>query len=141
MRTGISYSKIDDFDEAENILSKELIKIYLPLEKFYKYLSLKTKLNYIGMDLSFAPGIEKKSSVFESFLILFLSPVCGYGLDTIPLPFEVKNEFLEYLILDSFTISKKWKKLLQVRLLPVKAKNSTADFNLKYLLKSKFLDY
>lgn len=195
------FSKIDDLDKAERILSKELLRIYLPLEKLYKYLSLKTKLNYIGMDLSFAPGIEKKSSVFESFLILkknikrknlnditiagmiteslkkinlkrvgycglmlpisedftlakmsfekklrirdilFLSSVCGCGLDTLPLPFEVKDEFLESLILDSFTISKKWKKPLQVRVLPVKDKNSIVDFNLKYLLKSKFLDY
>lgn len=194
------FKDVKNFSELENILEKSLNQQYKTYEKFFEKESKKRNLEFLGLDLSFAPGIRKNESVFEAFYVLkrnikrknindisiagaitsalknlkikktgycglmlplsedyrlsklsfensirikdllLLSSVCGCGIDTVPISIESKNEFIESLIIDSYTISKKWKKPLQLRILPVR-NHETVTFNSKYLLKTKILNY
>jgi uncharacterized protein (UPF0210 family) len=52
--------------------------------------------------------------------LLSYSSVCGTGLDTVPLPGDVTDAQLKRILGDVATLSKKWKKALTARLLPVK---------------------
>ncbi|MEJ5307402.1 MAG: DUF711 family protein [candidate division WOR-3 bacterium] len=194
------FNNVKNFSEIEYILEKSLYQKYKIFEKFFEKESQKRNLEFLGLDLSFAPGIKKNESVFEAFHILkrnikrknindisiagaittvlknlkikktgycglmlplsedyrlskmsfekdirikdllLLSSVCGCGIDTVPISIDSKNEFIESLIIDSYTISKKWKKPLQLRILPVR-NDETISFKSKYLLKTKFLNY
>lgn len=192
------FKDVKNYDKLKNYLEKKLNKEYLFFEKLFKNQAKKRKIEFLGLDISFAPGIKKEQSVYEAFNILkknikrknlndlsiagaitevlknlklkktgysglmlplcedyslsrlsfennirirdllLLSSVCGCGIDTVPV--KQKNEFIESLIIDSYTISRKWKKPLQLRVLPVEEKN-IIRFSSKYLLKSKLLDY
>ncbi|MEO0288290.1 MAG: DUF711 family protein [candidate division WOR-3 bacterium] len=194
------FKNVKNFSEIENKLEKDLYQRYKLFENFFEKESKKRNLEFLGLDLSFAPGIKKSESVYEAFYILkknilrknlndisiagaittalknlkikktgycglmlplsedyrlskmsfensirikdllLLSSVCGCGIDTVPISIDSKNEFIESLIIDSYTISKKWKKPLQLRVLPVHNKEIVM-FNSKYLLKTKFLKY
>ncbi len=192
------FKDVKNYANLKIYLEKKLYKEYLFFEKFFENQSIKRKILFLGLDISFAPGIKKEQSVYEAFNILkrkikrknlndlaiagaitevlknlklkktgysglmlplcedhslaklsfgknirikdllLLSSVCGCGIDTVPV--KLKNEFVESLIMDSYTISRKWKKPLQLRVLPVEEK-SVISFRSKYLLKTKLLDY
>jgi uncharacterized protein (UPF0210 family) len=51
--------------------------------------------------------------------LLSYSAVCGTGLDTIPLPGDVREENLDLIIGDVATLAVKWHKPLSARLLPI----------------------
>lgn len=194
------FKNIKSFSEIESSIEEILNQKYKIFEKFFEKESKKRNVEFLGIDLSFAPGIKKCESVFEAFNILkrkikrknindisiaglitnvlknlkikktgycglmlplsedyrlskmsfensirikdllLLSSVCGCGIDTVPVNIESKNEFIESLIMDSYTISKKWKKPLQLRILPVKYQE-IIRFKSRYLLKTKLLNY
>lgn len=52
--------------------------------------------------------------------LLSYSSVCGTGLDTVPLPGDATDAQLKRMLGDVATLSKKWKKALTARLLPIK---------------------
>ncbi|MEO0237459.1 MAG: DUF711 family protein [candidate division WOR-3 bacterium] len=194
------FKNVKNFSELENTIEKNLYQEYKIFENFFEKEAKKRNLEFLGLDLSFAPGIKKSESVYEAFYILkrnikrknindisiagaitttlknlkikktgycglmlplsedyrlskmsfdnnirikdllLLSSVCGCGIDTVPISTDSKNEFIESLIIDSYTISRKWKKPLQLRILPVH-NQEIVKFNSKYLLKTKFLEY
>jgi uncharacterized protein (UPF0210 family) len=70
--------------------------------------------------------------------LLSYSAVCGTGLDTVPLPGDVTEQQLEYIIGDMASLAVKWHKPLSARLLPVAGKNpgDTTEFNDPYLVNA-----
>src|ERR1700676_470386 len=70
--------------------------------------------------------------------LLSYSAVCGTGLDTVPLPGDISEQQLEYIIGDMASLAVKWRKPLSARLLPVAGKNpgDTTEFNDPYLVNA-----
>ena len=70
--------------------------------------------------------------------LLSYSAVCGTGLDTVPLPGDVTEQQLEYIIGDMASLAVKWHKPLSARLLPVAGKNpgDTTEFDDPYLVNA-----
>ena len=70
--------------------------------------------------------------------LLSYSAVCGTGLDTVPLPGNVTERQLEFIIGDMASLAVKWHKPLSARLLPVNGKNpgDTTEFNDLFLLNT-----
>jgi uncharacterized protein len=70
--------------------------------------------------------------------LLGYSAVCGTGLDTVPLPGDVTEQQLEYIIGDMASLAVKWHKPLSARLLPVAGKNpgDISEFNDPYLVNA-----
>jgi uncharacterized protein (UPF0210 family) len=70
--------------------------------------------------------------------LLSYSAVCGTGLDTVPLPGDITEQQLEYIIGDMASLAVKWHKPLSARLLPVAGKNpgDTTAFDAPYLVNA-----
>jgi uncharacterized protein (UPF0210 family) len=70
--------------------------------------------------------------------LLSYSAVCGTGLDTVPLPGDITEQQLEYIIGDMASLAVKWHKPLSARLLPVAGKNpgDTTEFDDPYLVNA-----
>ncbi|MHA1439180.1 MAG: DUF711 family protein [Promethearchaeota archaeon] len=83
--------------------------------------------------------IEKK---FNLDTLLLYSTMCGTGLDCIPLPGDITERELFYILLDVCTISVILSKPLTARLMPIPGKNpgDDVDFNFEYFAKSKVID-
>ena len=71
--------------------------------------------------------------------LLSYSAVCGTGLDTIPLPGDITEQQLSYIIGDMASLSVKWHKPLSARLLPVLGKGwgEMTEFNDPFLVNAK----
>ena len=68
--------------------------------------------------------------------LLSYSAVCGTGLDTVPLPGDVSEQQLEFIIGDMASLAVKWHKPLSARLLPVAGKKAgdATEFDDPYLV-------
>jgi uncharacterized protein (UPF0210 family) len=71
--------------------------------------------------------------------LLSYSAVCGTGLDTIPLPGDITEQQLSFIIGDMASLSVKWHKPLSARLLPVLGKGwgEMTEFNDPFLVNAK----
>jgi uncharacterized protein len=71
--------------------------------------------------------------------LLAYSAVCGTGLDTIPLPGDIRNEQIEHILSDVASLSVKWHKPLAARLLPVanKKPGDMTEFDDPFLVNAK----
>jgi uncharacterized protein (UPF0210 family) len=74
--------------------------------------------------------------------LLAYSAVCGTGLDTIPLPGDVREEQLGALLLDVGILGWKLKKPLSVRLFPILGKQAGdwTTFDFSYFVNTKVMD-
>ena len=70
--------------------------------------------------------------------LLAYSAVCGTGLDTIPLPGDVSEEYLDLIIGDMASLAFKWHKPLSARLLPVAGKGpgDMTEFDDPYMVNA-----
>ncbi|MFX0048867.1 MAG: DUF711 family protein, partial [Candidatus Hermodarchaeota archaeon] len=68
--------------------------------------------------------------------------ICGTGLDCVPLPGNITERELFYILLDLCTISLRLNKPLTARLMPIPDKNvgDIVDFDFEYFASSKVLD-
>ena len=71
--------------------------------------------------------------------LLAYSAVCGIGLDIIPLPGNVKQEFLAGILLDIAALSQRLDKPLTARILPIPGleEGEMTDFNFPYFTDSR----
>lgn len=84
-----------------------------------------------------------KSSAFTIKDLLMVSAVCGTGLDTVPLPGDIRAEEIETLLMDIAALSLRLKKPLTARLMPVpglKAGNLTS-FNFEFFKNGNVMDF
>ena len=79
-------------------------------------------------------GLAKRNKEGKLSLtkLLFYSSVCGTGLDTIPLPGDIKVETLYGILLDVATLSTKLQKPLSARLMPIPTKNAGDETNFDF---------
>ena len=93
------------------------------------------RLAEIGMQSSSADTLTIQK-------LLFISSVCGVGIDTVPIPGDVSEDSLSSLILDVAALAGRWDKPLSCRVFPVpgsKAGEKT-EFNSPYMCNSCILD-
>lgn len=75
--------------------------------------------------------------------LLMVSAVCGTGLDTVPLPGNIRTEQIEPLLMDVAALSLRLNKPLTARLMPVpglKAGNMT-QYDFEFFKNGKVMDY
>jgi uncharacterized protein (UPF0210 family) len=84
-------------------------------------------------------GYEGKLSVSD---LLLYSAVCGTGLDTIPLPYDVSEEQLYAILLDLAVLAERLRKPLTARLMPIPGKKigDTTEFDFEFFANSKVLE-
>jgi len=75
--------------------------------------------------------------------LLLYSAICGTGLDCIPLPGDITEKELFYILLDVCTLSLTLDKPLTARLLPIPYKKAGDDvkFDFEYFAPSKVMDF
>jgi uncharacterized protein (UPF0210 family) len=68
--------------------------------------------------------------------------MCGTGLDCVPLPGNITERELFYVLLDLSTISLKLRKPLTARLMPIPDRNAgdPVEFDFEYFASSKVMD-
>ena len=86
------------------------------------------QIGYVGLML---PVMEDSvlaqrwsESAYNIDSLLAYSAICGTGLDTVPLPGDVREEQLAGIIADMASLAFKWRKPLSARLLPVAGKKA-----------------
>ncbi|MFX1314329.1 MAG: DUF711 family protein [Promethearchaeota archaeon] len=75
--------------------------------------------------------------------LLLYSTICGTGLDVVPLPGDISEKELFYILLDLCTLSVRLNKPLTARLMPVPGKyaGDDIDFNFEYFAPSKIIEF
>ena len=73
--------------------------------------------------------------------LLLYSAVCGTGLDTLPLPGDVKTAQLQAILLDLAALSQRLDKPLTARLMPIPGKKAgdRTEFDFPYFANSRVL--
>ncbi|MBD3196058.1 MAG: DUF711 family protein [Candidatus Lokiarchaeota archaeon] len=110
----------------------------------------KNKEKIIGFSGFMQPVLEDytiakrlSENKFNLDTLLLYSTICGTGLDCIPLPGDITEKELFFILLDICTISLKLQKPLTARLMPIPGKKAgdDVDFNFEYFSPSKIIDY
>ncbi len=91
-------------------------------------------------DFTIALRLKEKKLTIDSLLLY--STVCGTGLDCIPLPGDISERELFYILLDLSTIAITHNKPLTARLMPIPGKKAGDDvkFDFEYFAPSKVMD-
>jgi len=74
--------------------------------------------------------------------LLLYATICGTGLDCVPLPGNITQKELFYILLDLSIISVKFGKPLTARLMPIPGRESgdDVDFDFEYFASSKVMN-
>jgi uncharacterized protein (UPF0210 family) len=108
------------------------------------------KEKVIGFSGFFQPVLEDymiskrlAEDKFNLDSLLLYSTICGAGLDVIPLPGDITEQELFYILLDLCTISVRLNKPLTARLMPIPGRNAgdPVKFEFEYFAPSKVIDF
>ena len=138
--TAIEKLGIEYFGAHGTLTGVALIKNSIPVNKE----------KVVGFSGFFQPVLEDfilskrlSEDKFNLDSLLLYSTMCGAGLDVIPLPGDVTEQELFYILLDICTLSVRLNKPLTCRLMPIPGKNSgdTVDFDFEYFAPSKVIKF
>ncbi|MHA2283771.1 MAG: DUF711 family protein, partial [Promethearchaeota archaeon] len=108
------------------------------------------KEKVIGFSGFFQPVLEDytlskrlSEDKFNLDSLLLYSTMCGAGLDVIPLPGDVTEQELFYILLDICTLSVRLNKPLTCRLMPIPGRSAgdTVEFDFEYFAPSKVINF
>jgi uncharacterized protein (UPF0210 family) len=98
----------------------------------------------------FMPSVLEDSTIarrcaenkFNLDTLLLYATICGTGLDCVPLPGDITEKELFYILLDLCTISIRLNKPLTARLMPIPGRNAFdgVEFDFEYFAPSKVMD-
>ena len=138
--TAIEKLGIEYFGAHGTLTGIALIKNSIPVNKE----------KIIGFSGFFQPVLEDyiiskrlSEDKFNLDSLLLYSTMCGAGLDVIPLPGDITEQELFYILLDLCTISIRLDKPLTARLMPIPGRNAgdTVEFEFEYFAPSKIIDF
>ncbi|MHA2131244.1 MAG: DUF711 family protein, partial [Promethearchaeota archaeon] len=138
--TAIEKLGIEYFGAHGTLTGVALIKNALPVNKE----------KVIGFSGFFQPVLEDfilskrlSEDKFNLDSLLLYSTMCGAGLDVIPLPGDVSEQELFYILLDICTISLRLNKPLTCRLMPIPGRKAgdKVEFDFEYFAPSKIIDF
>jgi len=138
--TAIEKLGIEYFGAHGTLTGVALIKNAIPVNKE----------KVVGFSGFFQPVLEdyilsKRLSEgrFNLDSLLLYSTMCGAGLDVIPLPGDITEQELFYILLDMCTLSVRLNKPLTCRLMPIPGRSvgDKVEFDFEYFASSKIIDF
>jgi uncharacterized protein (UPF0210 family) len=138
--TAIEKLGIEYFGAHGTLTGVALIKNSIPVNKE----------KVIGFSGFFQPVLEDyilskrlSEDKFNLDSLLLYSTMCGAGLDVIPLPGNVTEQELFYILLDICTLSVRLNKPLTCRLMPIPGRNEgdSVEFDFEYFAPSKIISF
>ena len=138
--TAIEKLGIEYFGAIGTLTGVALIKNSIPIDKD----------KVIGFSGFFQPILEDyilskrlAEDKFNLDSLLLYSTMCGAGLDVIPLPGDITEQELFYILLDLCTISIRLNKPLTARLMPIPGRNvgDEVEFDFEYFAPSRIINF
>ncbi|MFX1386489.1 MAG: DUF711 family protein [Promethearchaeota archaeon] len=138
--TAIEKLGIDYFGANGTLTAVALIKNSIPVNK-EKVIGFSGFMQPVLEDFILSKRLSENKYNLDS-LILY-STMCGAGLDVVPLPGDITERELFYILLDICTISVTLNKPLTCRLMPIPGKNpgDVVEFDFEYFAPSKIIDF
>jgi uncharacterized protein (UPF0210 family) len=138
--TAIEKLGIDYFGANGTLTAVALIKNSIPVDK-EKVVGFSGFMQPVLEDFILSKRLSENRFNLDS-LILY-STMCGAGLDVVPLPGDITERELFYILLDICTISVILNKPLTCRLMPIPGKNSGDDveFDFEYFAPTKIINF
>jgi len=137
---GTAFEKLnfEYFGAPGSLIGVAMIKDAIPKRK--KVIGFSGFMPSVLEDLTIAKSLSKNN--FNLDTLLLYSTICGTGLDCVPLPGNITERELFYILLDLCTISLRLNKPLTARLMPIPDRNAGdyIDFDFEYFASSKVMD-
>lgn len=138
--TAIEKLGIEYFGAIGTLTGVALIKNSIPVDKE----------KVIGFSGFFQPILEDyilskrlSENKFNLDSLLLYTTMCGAGLDVVPLPGDITEQELFYILLDLCTISVRLNKPLTARLMPIPGRSvgDEVEFDFEYFAPSRIIDF
>jgi len=126
------------FGAYGSLIAVAIIKNCIPKED--KVIGFSGFMQPVLEDYTIAKRLTEKK--FDLHSLLLYSTICGTGLDCVPLPGDITERELFYILLDVCTISITHDKPLTARLMPIPGKipGDDVEFDFEYFASSKVMD-
>ena len=138
---GTAFEKLnfEYFGAPGSLIGVAMIKNAIPKRK--KVIGFSGFMPSVLEDYTIANSLSEKN--FNLDTLLLYSTICGTGLDCVPLPGNITERELFYILLDLCTISLRLNKPLTARLMPIPDRNAgdVVDFDFEYFASSKVMDF
>ena len=136
--TAVENLGFDYFGAPGSLIAVALIKNAIPKKE--KVIGFSGFMQPVLEDITIAKRCAENKINLETLLLN--STICGTGLDCVPLPGNITERELFYILLDSVTISITHDKPLTARLMPIPRKNAGDDVELdfEYVVSSKVMN-
>ncbi|MEE9378916.1 MAG: DUF711 family protein [Candidatus Lokiarchaeia archaeon] len=138
--TAIEKLGVEYFGASGTLTGVALIKNAIPIDK-EKVIGFSGFMQPVLEDFILSKRLSENKFNLDSLLLY--STMCGAGLDVVPLPGDITEKELFYILLDVCTISVRLNKPLTCRLMPIPGKKSGDDveFDFEYFASSKIIDF
>ncbi|MBY9008847.1 MAG: DUF711 family protein [Candidatus Lokiarchaeota archaeon] len=132
--TAIEKLNFEYFGAPGSLIGVALIKKAIPKKK--KVIGFSGFMPSVLEDYTIAKGLSENN--FNLDTLLLYATMCGTGLDCVPLPGDITEKELFYILLDLCTISLNLNKPLTARLMPIPERNAgdVVDFDFEYFASS-----
>ena len=127
------------FGAPGSLIGVAMIKNAIPKRK--KVIGFSGFMPSVLEDYTIAHSLSENK--FNLDTLLLYATICGTGLDCVPLPGNITERELFYILLDLCTISLRLNKPLTARLMPIPDRNAgdIVDFDFEYFASSKVMDF
>ncbi|MFX1489505.1 MAG: DUF711 family protein, partial [Promethearchaeota archaeon] len=138
--TAIEKLGFEYFGAIGTLTGVALIKSAIPVEK-EKVTGFSGFMQPVLEDYTLSKRLSEDKFNLDSLLLY--STMCGTGLDVVPLPGDITERELFYILLDLCTISVRLNKPLTARLMPIPGRETgdTVEFDFEYFAPSKIIDF
>jgi len=136
--TAVEKLNHENFGALGSLIAVAMIKNCIP--KREKVIGFSGFMQPVFEDYTIAKRLSENKISIENLLLY--STICGTGLDCVPLPGDITERELFYLLLDLCIISITHDKPLTARLMPIPGKSAGEDikFDFEYFAPSKVMD-
>ncbi len=138
--TAIEKLGFDYFGSNGTLTGVALINNSIPIDK-EKVIGFSGFMQPVLEDFILSKRLSENKYNLDSLLLY--STMCGTGLDVVPLPGDITERELFYILLDLCTLSVRLNKPLTARLMPIPGKTSGDDvkFDFEYFAPSKIIEF
>ena len=135
--TAIEKLNFEYFGAPGSLIGVALIKKAIPKKK--KVVGFSGFMPSVLEDYTIAKSLSENN--FNLDTLLLYATMCGTGLDCVPLPGDITEKELFYILLDLCTISLNLNKPLTARLMPIPERKAgdVVDFDFEYFASSKVM--
>lgn len=136
--TAFEKLKYEYFGSHGSLLGVALIKNAIP--HFNNIIGFSGFMPSVLEDFTIAKSLADNKISLDTLLLY--STICGTGLDCVPLPGDITEQELFYILLDICTIAIRLNKPLTARLMPIIGKKAgdEVEFDFEYFAPSKIMD-